>query len=421
MARGMPPRPATGAGRPPPARPQRSQPATQRRGTGADQQRRATEQQRRSAEQRRTAEQLRRTEQQRRGSEQRQRADLQRRNEQHRWVAEHQRHAAQPGQDPQARQSDQPAAPVSPAVEAELRTGQIRAWLTQLESILATGLERPARIDLDALPRVAVEPEFDPGRLAVAEPEPSWPDFAPTGPARWGSRARRDQREAAAREAYQQARDHWKQAEQERLERLAAAEREHQQRVAQEQAEVDAYNVRIARVAAGLRERDPAVVESFLRTVLVRVPLPPGFPRRAEVTHHPDSERVTLRMVLPGIDIVPEASRYEHAAPTGEVRPVPLPDQAADELYHRVIAQVALLVVRDVLAAEPGLHGVSFEGLVEDTDPETGQTSLPVLVSFRAGREEFAGLDLAGQPAPDCLDQLDVRFYPDREPPDSVP
>jgi restriction system protein len=417
----MPPRPATGAGRPPPARPQRSQPATQRRGTGADQQRRSAEQ-RRTAEQLRRTEQQRRIEQQRRGSEQRQRADLQRRNEQHRWVAEHQRRAAQPGQDPQASRSDQPAAPVNPAVEAELRTGQIRAWFARLESILAVGMERSARIDLDALPRVVAEPEFDPGPLAVAEPEPSWRDFAPTGPARWGSRARRDQREAAAREAYHQARDRWKQAEQERVERLAAAEQEHQQWVAQEQAEVDAYNARIARVAAGLRERDPAVVESFLRTVLLRVPLPPGFPRRAEVTHHPDSERVTLRMVLPGIGIVPEASRYEHSAPTGEVRPVPLPDQDADELYHRVIAQVALLVVRDILAAEPGLHGVSFEGLIEDTDPETNQLSLPVLVSFRAGREEFAGLDLAGQPAPECLDLLDARFYPDREPtPDSVP
>lgn len=264
------------------------------------------------------------------------------------------------------------------AAEAEARTEEVRQQVAQLESILPTGLQRTARIDLGALSLTVAEPAFDPGSLATPEPEPRREDFAAGGlAARWSGRARREQREAAAREAYQQERSRWEQAEQERADRLAAAEQGYEQRLARDRAEAAAYNSRIARVAAGLRDRDPRAVASFLRTVLLRVPLPAGFPRRAEVTYHSDGEQATLRVVLPGTEVVPEASGYEYAEAAGEVRTVPRPDEDADHLYQQVVAQVALLVVRDVLEAEPGLAGVTFYGLVDDLDPATDQPYLP--------------------------------------------
>lgn len=363
MARGVPPRPAGGAGRPVQSgRPAGRQPRTPPR--AAEQQRRAAEQQRRAADQQRRA-----AEQQRRTAGQRDRQRV--RQQQFLREAQEARGLA----------------------EAARRTGQVHRQEAELASILSAGLQRSARIDLDALARAAEPPAFEPGPLGTPAPEPDWADFAPGRLAsRWGGPAGRQRREEAARTAYQQARDRWQEDEQERSRRLVAAERAHQQRVAQVRAERAAYQSRIARVAAGLRDRDPPVVESFLRTVVRRVPLPAGFPRRAEITHHPDAEQVTLRMVVPGLEVVPPASGYEYVPPADEVRPVPRPDESTAALHDEVVAQVALLVVRDVLEADPELAGVRFEGLVDTVDPDTGEPALAPVLRLDADRAEFLAL-----------------------------
>lgn len=381
MARGTPPRPSGGAGRPPPARQPRPAPA---------QQRRAADQRRRAVEQHRVADQQRRGEQARRGAG---------------FASQHRQRQQQFLREAHGARRE---------AEAQRRTEQIRQVVARLESILAAGLRRSARIDLDSLRRPPPSPEFDPGPLGVPAPEPRPEDFAPARlGARWGGQARRAQRQAAAREAYRQAQEGWEAAERERVEQLAAAEQAHRERLAAERVEIEAFNSRIARVAAGLRQRHSPVLESFLRTVLRRVPLPRGFPRRAELTHRRDTEEVTLRVVLPGSDVVPAVNGYEYATPADEIRPVPRPDDDADDLYYQVVAQVALLVVRDVLEAEPGLDRISFHGLVDHVDPDTGEPSLPCVLSFHASRAEFAALDLTGQSPEECLDRLDARVSPD--------
>lgn len=309
------------------------------------------------------------------------------RQQQYLWEAHHaSRRAEAEPEDPEP----EAGAAVEPPGRQET---EVDRQVARLESILWAGQRRSPEIELDSLVRDPAEPAFDPGPLGAPVPEPDWADFAPRGwSGRWGDKAARERRQVAARSAYQRARDEWQRAEQERAERLAAAERTHAERVARTRADAAAYQDRIARVAAGLRDRHPRVVESFLRTVLRRVPLPPEFPRRAEVTHHPDTEQVTLRLVLPGREVVPDPSRYEAAA----------------ALYRRVIAQVALLVVRDVLGAEPHLAGVTFHGLVAVGEPE-----LACLVSFHADRDRLAGLDLAEQPPEECLAELDAQVSSD--------
>jgi restriction system protein len=385
----MTPRPTGGAGRPQPA-PRRAAPTRtpgagqQRtpkpapaRGSGAEQQRlQAAERQRRlqAEQQRRSAQQHRLREQQ--------------------YLRE--AHGARR------------------EAEAERRTEELRQRVSRLESILSTGLARSARIDLDALPRDPEPAPFDPGPLGTPAPEPVRADFAPRPFAGWwGGRERRERRAAAAQEAYERARAEWERAEQERKRRLADAERAHADRVAAERAETERYNARIARVAAGLRERDPRVVESFLRTVLRRVPLPADFPRRFEVHHRPHDERVLVRLVLPGREVVPTASGFEFVASADEIRPVPRPDEEVNERYRDVVAQVTLLVVRDVFEAEPGLAGVTVEGLVDTVDPGDHRPVLARLVRLGVDRAAFAALDLDQLPPEECLRRLGARLSPD--------
>lgn len=411
--RGMPRSPAGGGGRPPTpprqnpaARAQQQQrTATEQQRRAAEQQRRATDQQRRTAEQRRVAEQQRRVadQQQRRATErQRQTQEQLRRTEQQRRAATkaaRQQHARK------QHQYLQEAHGVRRAEEAAQLTEEARERVAQLESILPDGLGRSAQIDLDALRRPAEAPPFDPGPLATPAPEPTWSDFAPPRLAGLiaGRTARREQ-EAAAQEAYERARSRWEEAERERLHRLREAEREYELGVVSRRRDADAYQDRLARVAAGLRARDPHVVESFLRTVLRRVPLPPDFPRRAEVVHDPTRERVTVRMVLPGRDVVPEASEYEYEEVPDEIHPVPRPPEEIQELYLRVIAQVALLVIRDILDADLHLSGLVFQGLVGRSG--NGRPEPECLLRIDAARDAFTRIDLEGLTPEDSLDRL---------------
>jgi restriction system protein len=298
---------------------------------------------------------------------------------------------------------------------AQQRTEQIREQVRQLESILSAGLRRSARIDLESLyqsPPAAVA--FDPGPLGVPVPEPSWEEFTPGGLAGWlGGQSRRERQQEATRRAWEQAREQWQLAERERQERLASAERAHEAEVAAQREQVDEYNFRVARVAAGLRTREPAAVASFLRTVLRRVPLPAGFPGRAQVDYQPAAERAVLRVVLPDRAVVPTVSGYHYQAAPDEMFPTARPPGEVRELYRRVLAQVALLVVRDVLQAEPGLFAVTLHGLVDRLDPASGEPGFACVLRIDADRASFEALELAQTAAEECLRQLGAEFSPD--------
>lgn len=391
MARGTPMRPASGAGRSQPAR--RAQPKVKQQPRGGSTQRQA---QQRQVDQQRRAEQQRREEQKRRAEQQRQ-LQLQRQAAQRRAAAKADQHRLrQQMYLREARAGRRESA-------AEAMTEEVRQRVADLSAILTEGLRHDPRIDLQALRLEPEQPPFDAGPLAEPAPEPQWSDFAP-GPltSRLTTAAGRQRREEAAREEYERARQQWQEAEQERKERLAAAERAHADLLTANRQRVEQYHDRVARVAAGLRERESAAVESFLRTVLRRTPLPPGFPRRASVVHHREQEQAEVRLVLPDRTVVPEVSGYEYVARADEIRPVPRPESECADLYRQVLAQVALLVVRDLLAAEVGLEGVTLHGLVAEGEPPQ-----PVsLLRLDASREAFETLDLEGEPAEELLQRL---------------
>ncbi len=393
MARGTPMRPASGAGRSQPARRAQPKPAKQPQRGGST----PRQAQQRQADQQRRAAQQRMIQQQRQLQLQRQAAQRQAaaKAEQHRLRQQIYLREARAGRRESA---------------AAQQTEQVREQVARLTEILAEGLRHDPRIDLQALRLEPEQPVFDPGPLAEPAPEPQWSDFAPGAlTSRLGSAAARQRREEAAREELEQARQRWEESERRRKERLAAAERAHAELLTAERRRVEQYHDRVARVAAGLREREPAAVESFLRTVLRRTPLPPEFPRRATVRHDAAQERVEVRFVLPGREVVPRVSGYEYVARADEIRAVPRPEAECADLYRSVLAQVTLLVVRDLLAAEPGLEGVVLHGLVADGEPPA---AVPLL-RLDASREAFEPLDLAGSAPEELLRKLGGHLSPD--------
>jgi restriction system protein len=197
-------------------------------------------------------------------------------------------------------------------------------------------------------------------------------------------------------------------AEQGRLEELASHKREHEARLAEGRRDVDEHNLRIDGWAEGLRARDKAAVERYLQYVLRRTPLPADFPRQAEVAFSPAAEQAVVRLQLPGRDTVPTVRGYTYVQGRDEVKPMPRPSRDAGDLYRSLVAQVALLVVRDLFDADPALQVVAFNGHVDTTDPATGQRIYPCLISLNVERELFSQLVLDQVRPEVCLRHLNA-------------
>lgn len=177
-------------------------------------------------------------------------------------------------------------------------------------------------------------------------------------------------------------------------------------------AEVDKHNRRVDQLANGFRARDRQAVETILAVVLNRVPLPNDFPRRADITYGPQSEQAVVRMQLPGREVVPTVRGYRYVQTRDEIQPIPRPAKETGDQYRSLVAQVALLVLRDLFEADPHLAGVGFNGHVDATNPGTGQREYPCLISLNVEREAFGQLVLDQVRPEVCLRHLNALVSP---------
>lgn len=293
-------------------------------------------------------------------------------------------------------EADRRLHPVECAAEADRRTGELDRRVGLLHTVLARGLRRTARIDLTALRRRVTPPPLDLAATGwpAAPPDPTRYEPARPSPLGWvfGGETRYQRELAGARAEYERARAAYRQAEDDRQARLAAARQRHAARLAEERRAVEEHNRGVDAFAAAVEARDPVAVGRLLRMVLDAVPLPADFPRTASVVS--DGERAVVRLELPGPDVVPDVLAVRYDPDDDAFGEVPRPVEEVTELHRLVVDQVALLVLRDLFDADPGLDRVALHGYARGpevlrldvdrdtfgrldlTDPETGVTEL---------------------------------------------
>lgn len=278
------------------------------------------------------------------------------------------------------------------AADAQRRTRQLAARVDELRTILDRGLRRTPRIDLAGLREQFHQPAPDLGSVGWRAARPEWSRFEPPPPVlgRVVGTARHQRQLAAARESFAAAVADWEKAEVERERRFADARRRYASRLAEERLRVDEHNRSVDAFAAAWRRREPEAVGRYLALVLEAVPLPRAFPRAVSV------EETVVRFELPGPDVVPAVREFRYDATTDEQPEVPRPAAEVAGLHRSVVAQVVLLCLRDLFAADPGLDAVTFHGHV------AGET----LVSVDLRREAFALLLARGLPAEAALAEL---------------
>jgi len=275
------------------------------------------------------------------------------------------------------------------------------ARVRDLEDVLASALALSGRFDLNSLRKVTQSIEFEPGVAGVHLAAPVWSDFAPeTTPSWWGlldDQKALDLKVADARNRFQRTLRRHRDAEIVRKSELVHAQRSHVEDGAARDAVAAAHNAGLDLFASVLSGGDPAAVAGYFGLVLSGSVYPADFPQHFRLVYLPLLSELVVEVTLPGVDVIPTVSELQHVMESDEVAVRPRDSAQVESLYSSVVAQVMLRTLYELLNADRygWLDTVTLNGMT--TQAVTGRPGRTVcLVSVSTSRDQFAGLDLAG-------------------------
>ncbi|MGA6219725.1 restriction endonuclease [Streptomyces umbrinus] len=288
--------------------------------------------------------------------------------------------------------------------DARRRTEELDGRVEALRGLLAAGCRAPAFGTAQLARAEQVEP-FAPGPLAYPRPMPDPNQYQAQGG--WGLGAgRRAQAQAEARARFERDWQAAQAAEGQRLQQLAAYQRQYEQWADARLSEIRQHNAGVAEMAAGLRDGDPeAVVEYFSAALYASSAWPEDLPRQVTAAYDSSARQLVLNWELPGYGVVPEVKLVRYMPGADQDKEAPRPAYQRRGLYRDVLAQCVLLVLHDLFAADEfgALESVALNGFVDDHDPATGRQARIFLATVMASRSVFTGLRLEQVSAVDCL------------------
>lgn len=334
--------------------------------------------------------------QQRRVSE-RQRVWLQQQREQERQQRSAERAAARNRREQQAayRQRRQE--------DARRRTDDLDRRVRTLSEMLAKGCGL-APFSPDALIRPEHLEPFSPGQLGAPVPMPDPRSYQPTQQG-WSFGASRQAREQA-QERFEQDWGAAQAAEQQRLEQLAAYHEQYRLWADEQLATIRQHNAGIEAIIKSLRAGEPDAVVQYFTAALCSSPGWPGdFPRQVSASFDGAGRQLILNWELPGFSVVPEASVVRYLPGSDRDKEVGRPITERRSLYRDVLAQCALLALWIVFTADTFgvVDSIALNGLVDTTDPATGNQTQIFVATVMVSRSDFDRLSLTQVHAPECL------------------
>jgi HJR/Mrr/RecB family endonuclease len=153
---------------------------------------------------------------------------------------------------------------------------------------------------------------------------------------------------------------------------------------------------------------DPQRITDSVENALVLMQLPDGFGGAAKVGYSPESRQVVVEYELPKDSVIPKAKTYRWIKNRSQVQATPRPAAQVKSLYADSIAQLTLLALHVIFAANPAIDVAVFNGVVDTLDPRTGKPIRPCLITVRVTRETYEALDLLNVDPAACLKHLNA-------------
>lgn len=288
----------------------------------------------------------------------------------------------------------------------------IQARLEELDQLLQATLEVDDHIDFARMKKRVQHPPFDPGQLAQPIPGPDWRRFEPPAPTglgkMFGGQSKYQQQLAAAQAQFQQAQAQHAAAEADRQHRLNAAYHSYQQHCQRVEAQAAAQNAEVDRFAAAFTAAEPQAVVDYFSMVLANSVYPDDFPQQYRLAYVPESRQVVAEYELPTLEVVPAVREYRYVKTRDEITSTARPAKDIRERYTSVVTQITLRTVHELFEADRSglVDTVVFNGVVNTTDPRTGQAVRPCLVTLRTTRDQFTAINLAKVDPAACLQHL---------------
>ncbi|AGZ39533.1 restriction endonuclease [Actinoplanes friuliensis] len=296
--------------------------------------------------------------------------------------------------------------------DAAAANADVRARLSDLDSLLLSTLDVDDHIDLDRFKKPVQVPPFDPGKLGRPLPQPSWDSFAPPEPRGvgkiLGGERIHQQQVAAAKQAFQAARDRWVDAETRRLRQLGERERQYEANRKRYEAKLISYNAEVDRFAAAVAGADPSSVVEYFAMVLGNSVYPDDFPQHFRLAFLPKQGSLLVEYHLPPVEVIPVVKEYRYDRVRDDLTAVPRDEGEIRRRYTEIISMVALRTVHEIIEADRGglVAEVLFNGIVDTIDRRTGRFVRPCLVSLRTDRDTFAAIKLRRVDPVACLKHL---------------
>lgn len=269
----------------------------------------------------------------------------------------------------------------------------------ELENLLKGALAKDSFIDLDSLkmtPRISAFDRNKPERRSYLPKQPS--GLGSLMP--WKKKAYERQYEAAEAKFREDHHDY--------LEAL----NEHQIKVDQEQAEVNAHNEEIERYKQDFAAGNPIAIAEYFGLILEKSAYPDGFPKQVDVAFAAESETLRIDFALPALDVIPEANSYAYDRLRDEISETKMPRKQRAQLYALILAQISLRTIHEVFTADRTnkTDNIAFDGYVDGINPSTGQPGRFCLVALKITRQQFDSLDLRQVEPRACLQGLNARL-----------
>ncbi|WP_448237106.1 hypothetical protein [Microbacterium paulum] len=307
--------------------------------------------------------------------------------------------------------------------EAEDETSELHARFAELDGILEATLAVDDFVDLETLRAVVEHPPFPYAHLRIALPAPA-PIPEPPLPVKqepeavkglFGRKQKQEQATLAVEQKYAEDYHAWKQAtdelpgrraaqleaharaEQERQEKLAAAEATYAQDSAVRERDVAEQNEALDQLIAGLGYGTVDAVREYVSIVLANSVYPEWLPVSHSAEFDPANAELAMRVLIPGPEIVPAVKYYKYTKATDEITPVAATQKDTKDRYAGLVHNVALRSLHEVFEADRRglIKSISLELGTETISPATGQPTYVPFVAVAASREEFENLDLS--------------------------
>ena len=307
--------------------------------------------------------------------------------------------------------------------EAEDATAELQTRFAELDGILTATLDVDDFVDLETLRVVVEHPPFPHVGLRVPTPVPT-PIPDPPHPVKlepepvkglFGRKQKQEQAVAAAEQKY--AADYWAwkaesdalparraeqdeayaRAERDREQKLAAAEARYAEECAVRESEVAEQNEALDQLIAGLGYGTVDAVQEYVSIVLANSVYPEWLQVSHSAEFEPSEAELSMRVVIPGPDIVPAVKYFKYTKATDEISPVAATQKDTKDRYAALTHNIALRSLHEVFEADRRalIRSVSLELGTETISPATGQPTYVPFVAVAARREEFESLDLS--------------------------